>query len=127
VAKKKNPVLFSTLDFYGNLVKLPEKSWVGHILTEHPEMSGYHDLLREVIKDPAEIRVSSYVTTGVAFISTPGVGPRPLGLRVLVNYADEFYEKGSSTGDVTTAYPIDIIKYGNPQLGRTIYKKGSQS
>ena len=52
------------------------------------------------------------------------VGPSPMGIRVLVGYGDVHYQKGGSTGKILTAYPIDLINYANPQLGKAIYKKG---
>jgi hypothetical protein len=124
MSRKRNPNLFSTNDFYGNLVTLAQTSWDEHILVEHPELAGYEDLIKSTLKNPSEVRLSTQSDTALAFISEPGTGPRPEGIRTLVDYADMFYEKGSSSGMVVTAYPIDIVKYGTPQLGKTIYKKG---
>lgn len=41
-------------------------------------------------------------------------------IRALVNFSSTAYEKGSSTGFIMTAYPIDWIKFANPQLGKII-------
>jgi hypothetical protein len=87
-------------------------------------MAGYETLVEKTIQDPEQIRVSLYSSTGLAYISPPGVGPRPEGIRVLVNYADTAYEKGASIGRVSTAYPVDFAKYGSPKLGKIIYQKG---
>jgi hypothetical protein len=89
-------------------------------------MAGYETLVKSVVEAPAQIQVSTQHATGLAFISDPGVGPRPEGIRVLVNYAHTCYEKGATTGMVATAYPIDVQEYGNPRLGKTTYKKGGQ-
>ena len=120
------PLVFTTTDFFGNLVNLQQDRWVGHIISEHPEMTGYETLVKGVVEAPREVQVSTQEETGLAFISDPGVGPRPEGIRVLVSYADTHYEKGSTSGMITTAYPIDIQKYRRPRLGRTIYKKGGR-
>jgi hypothetical protein len=89
-------------------------------------MTGLETVVQQTIKDPIEVRVSTYSSTSVAFVSAPGVGAHAEGIRVLVDYADMAYEKGASAGKVTTAYPIDVIQYRRPQLGRMIYKKGGR-
>jgi hypothetical protein len=126
VSRKPASFIFSTTDFFGNLVNLTQGTWDSHITVEHPQMVGYHGIVQDVIEDPEEIRPSTLSDTGIAFISAPGIGPRAEGIRVLVNYGDTQYEKGSSTGNVMTAYPIDVVKYGYPQLGPAIYKKGGR-
>ncbi len=83
-------------------------------------------IVQETIQEPLEIRLSTFSNTSVAFVSTPGAGSHAEGIRVLVNYADTAYEKGASSGKIQTAYPIDVIKYGSPKLGRTIYRKGGR-
>ena len=117
------PPIFTTTDVYGNYISLGRGTWEGHIVVEHPDMAGLELLVENVIVDPALIRTSSKSNTGVAFISDPGIGPRPEGIRVLVNYSDTYYEMGASSGIVQTAYPIDIFQYGNPQLARIIYER----
>ena len=124
--KKFPPTIFNTTDFFGNLVSLSEQTWNVHIITEHTEMFGCEALVEKTVKDPFEVRLSTAYDTGVAFISAPGVGSHAEGIRVIVAYADTNYEKGASTGKVTTAYPVDIINYGSPQLGKTIFKKGGK-
>jgi hypothetical protein len=89
-------------------------------------MVGQEKIVEQVIIDPDEIFPSTTADTGLAFISEPGVGPGVEGIRVLVTYSDVHYTKGASTGKIATAYPIDIIKYGRPNLGRSIYKKGGR-
>jgi hypothetical protein len=54
------------------------------------------------------------------------MGPGAEGIRVLVNYADIVYEKGSTSGKVQTAYPIDVVKYSKPNIASAIYKKGGR-
>jgi hypothetical protein len=117
-------LVFSTTDFYGNLVTLSEDTWNAHVIIEHPAMAGFENLVEKTIQGPDIIRLSTASETGVAFVSPAGVGPSPEGIRVLVNYVDIFYEKGATSGKVQTAYPVDVIKYGSPKLGRVIYKKG---
>lgn len=121
--KPKNLVWDAT-DFYGNYVTLEQVTWNEHILIYHPEMTGYEELVKSVVEDPHEIRLSTQQNTALAFVSEPGTGPSPEGIRALVNYADTSYEKGSGFGIVVTAYPVDIIKYGTPQLGKIIHKRG---
>ena len=123
---KSKQLVWSTTDFYGNLVVLGQVTWSDHVLVEHPAMLGYEELVKSVIQDPNEIRLSTFQNTAIAFISEPGVGPRPEGVRALVNFADMSYEKGSASGMVVTAYPVDIIKYATPRLGKTIYKRGGR-
>lgn len=122
---KKKKLIFSTTDYFGNLLELTEDTWLNHVLdpTGHPQMSGYENLVKQVVQDPYEIRLSTQHVTGVAFISETNVGPRPEGIRVLVNFSSTAYEKGSSHGIVMTAYPIDTVQVPRPQLGRTIFKK----
>ncbi len=87
-------------------------------------MAGLENLVKKTVQDPDIIRLSTVSDTGLAFASPPGVGPSPEGIRVLVSYVDVFYEKGATSGKVQTAYPVDVVKYGSPKLGRVIYKKG---
>jgi len=89
-------------------------------------MMGLEMVVQETIEEPLEIRVSTFSNTSVAFVSGPGAGSHVEGIRVLVNYADTAFEKGASSGKIQTAYPIDIIKYGSPRLGKTIYRKGGR-
>jgi|GEM_PF-4505943 hypothetical protein len=123
--RKSRPkdLVWDTTDLYGNYVILGQATWNEHILIEHPAMANYEALIKSVVQNPHEIRLSTQSNTALAFISAAGIGPRPEGIRALVNYADMFYEKGSGSGSIVTAYPVDIVKYGTPQLGKTIYKK----
>jgi hypothetical protein len=123
VSRKKPSVIFSTTDAWGNLVHLKEETWVNHVIVEHADMTGYEVLVRQLIEDPELIRESTAYAHGAGFISSAGVGPRPEGIRAIVSYNNASYEKGASTGYIATAYPIDIIRYSSPQLGRIIYKK----
>ena len=121
--KKRTKPLFAVTDYFGNLVECSEETWVSHILDPvdgHPQMAGYENLVQDVLKNPYEVRVSTQHQTGVAFISPPGTGPSPEGLRALVNFANAHYEKGSTTGNLMTAYPVDWVRYGNPRLGKII-------
>jgi hypothetical protein len=123
VAKKKKQVIFSVTDYFGNLVECDEYTWNVHILDPvdgHPQMAGYENLVMDVLRSPYEIRSSTQHSTGVAFISAAGVGPSADGIRTLVNYASTSYEKGSTIGNVMTAYPVDWVKYASPQLGKII-------
>lgn len=123
---KKTQLVFSTTDYFGNLVTLAQGTWVEHILDPqqgHPEMEGLEDIVEDVIKNPNEIRISSGETTALLYISSPGVGPRPEGVRAVVKYETTLYEKGATRGAVATAYPIDIKKYGTGGLGKRIYQR----
>jgi hypothetical protein len=124
---KKKPIIFSTTDVWGNLISLSSKTWNTHITLDHPEMASLQSLIQQVVQDPFEVRESTNFSTSVAFISEPGAGSHTEGIRVLVDYADTHYQKGASSGNVTTAYPIDTIKYSAPQLGKSIYKKGGSN
>jgi hypothetical protein len=118
--------VFSTTDFFGNMVVLEENTWRVHILDPtvgHPQLVGCEHLVRSVLEEPEVIRVSTQFCDTAAFISAPGVGPRPEGIRVLVTYDDTSYEKGATSGKVMTAYPIDVMKYGHPRLGKILYQK----
>jgi hypothetical protein len=122
VATKKNPVVFGLTEFFGNLVELPTSTWVDHVLVYHPEMVGHENVIQQVLKDPFEIKESTLYATGAAFISEPLL-VFPEGIRVLVNYTDISYQKGAATGLITTAYPVDLINYQRPNLGKTVYRK----
>lgn len=130
MSKKRHPepLVFSTTDVFGNLVVLAQATWNEHIIDidGHPEMAGWEQAVYDVIGDPHEVRLSTEYDTGVAFISDANVGPRPEGIRAIVGFAEKFYEKGATTGMVITAYPIDIVNYRNPRIGKTIYKKGGR-
>jgi hypothetical protein len=104
-------------------VSLTEETWVNHVIVEHPEMTGCEILVQQLIEDPVEIVESTQYSHGAGFISAPGVGPSAEGMRAIVSFGDSGYLKGASTGNIATAYPIDIIKYGRPRLGRTVYRK----
>ena len=121
---KIKDLVWSTSDFFGNSVMLVRSTWDLHILDEHPEMDTYEALVKSTVEKPFEIRTSTQNNTALAFISEPGIGPSPEGIRALVNYADTYFEKGSTSGMIVTAYPVDIVKYGSPQIGKTIYKRG---
>ena len=124
MSSKKNPPLFAVTDWFGNFVELSVNTWNIHILTEHPQMVGLENEVQQTLQSPVQIQESTHYDTGVAFFSEAGVGSHAEGIRVIVDYTDTAYEKGASSGIVTTAYPIDVIKYGFPRLGRIIYRKG---
>jgi hypothetical protein len=122
--KHKQPAaVFTTNDYFGNQVVLLRSTWDEHVLDGHPEMGGYESLVKSVVFDPEEIRLSTLSTTALAFISAPGTGPSPQGIRALVDYTNRYFEKGGGSGLISTAYPIDVERYGNPKLGRAIYSK----
>jgi hypothetical protein len=86
VAKKKPKLIFSTTDYFGNLVELDRETWERHILDltdGHPEMVGYEGLVKVVIANPYEVRLSTLSATALAFISPRLVGPAPDGVRAL--------------------------------------------
>lgn len=125
MAKSKKPLsIFQQTDFFGNLVNLSSDTWDNHIVVEHPEMVGYESLVQQTIKDPLEVCESTQYDFGAVFISPPGLGPSVEGIRAVVWYQHWSYQKGSATGLVATAYPIDIIRYGNPKVGKSLYRKG---
>jgi hypothetical protein len=86
-------------------------------------MSGLEAVVEQTVQDPLEIRLSTLQNTAVAFVSDPNIGTHAEGIRILETYGDTYYEKGASSGMITTAYPVDIVKYSNPQLGAVIYKR----
>ena len=123
--RRKIPVLFQVTDYFGNLVALQEETWFTHILEPiegHPRMLGYENLVQQTLQDPLEIRMAAY-DTGAVFISDPGVGPSPEGIRAVVSYSTVAFEKGACTGIVTTAYPIDLVRYPSPRMGRIIVSR----
>ncbi len=126
--KNKAVLIFNTTDYFGNLVGLWSDTWDTHIIDPvfgHPEMAGYQGLVQDVLQDPYEICPSTESKTGLAYISDRGVGPRPEGIRVLVDYRNTEFEKGSTSGTVTTAYPVDVVRYARPKINlrRPIYRK----
>jgi hypothetical protein len=122
VAKKKPSAVFVTTEFFGNSVQLYTSTWTDHILVEHPQMVGYEALVRQVLRDPDEIRESILYSYAAAFISAAGL-ISPQGFRVIVKYDDAMYQKGSTSGIVATAYPVDLVNYQKPNLGKSIYRK----
>lgn len=125
--KKKAPLLFEVTDYFGNLVTLSEQTWIMHILDPiegHPQMLGCEGLVQQVLKDPLEVRLSKTINTGAVFISDPNVGPSPEGMRVVVLYPNLAFEKGASHGIVSTAYPIDLVRYNTPNIGKIIGRRG---
>jgi hypothetical protein len=127
VAKKKKTPLFQVTDYFGNLVVLHEDWWIGHILDPnegHPQMVGYENLVQRVVHDPFEVRLSTKASTGAVFISDVGVGPSPEGIRVVVGYPSITFEKGGGHGTVITAYPIDLVRYSTPRIGKIIGRRG---
>jgi len=118
--------LFEITDYFGNLVALAEQTWTTHILDPiegHPQMLGYENLVQQVLRDPLEVRLSKTLNTGAIFISDPNVGPSPEGIRVVVAYANLAFQKGASHGIVSTAYPIDLVRYSTPMIGKVIGRR----
>lgn len=122
--RKAADLVWSTTDYFGNYVTLGRVTWDAHVLDQHPEMDTYESLVKSTIERPYEIRKSTKNNTALAFSSEPGSGPSTEGIRALVNYADMYFEKGSTVGMIVTAYPVDIAKYGTPMLGKSVYKRG---
>jgi hypothetical protein len=120
--KVKQPEIFNVTECFGNLVILPASTWTSHILDEHPEMDGFENLVRNVLRDPEEVRLGSHDMAAV-FLSGAGEGPGAQGIRVVVNYDAADFEKGATTGLVATSYPVDFVAYPNPRMGRTLLKK----
>jgi len=120
--RRRPPLLFQVTDYFGNLVALPEVRWLTHILDPilgHPQMYGCENLVQQLLQDPLEIREGAFPTSAV-FISDPGVGPSPEGIRAVVKCTNLAFEKGACAGDITTAYPIDLIGYPTPRMRRII-------
>jgi hypothetical protein len=123
--RQKPPLLFQVSDYWGNLVALSEATWNTHIIDPamgHPQMRGCENLVQQLLQDPLEIREGAY-PRGAVFISDPGFGPGPEGMRAVVLYTNVAFEKGAYTGIVTTAYPIDIARYPTPRIGRVIVQR----
>jgi hypothetical protein len=122
VAKKKDALIFSVTDYWGNLVELSEQTWSVHICAPegHPQMIGYENLVKQILRSPYEVRSSTQAPTGAVFISHPQDGPSPEGIRAVVNYKSRAFQKGSTTGIVTTAYPVDLARYPTPKIGRVL-------
>ena len=128
MSRKPKHVFRQEPDIFGNLVDLYWSTWNGHVLDPvegHPDMAGLEHLVLKVLQDPYEVCQSTLDNAALAYISEPGIGPRPAGIRVLVGYDSTDYEKGSAYGTVNTAYPIDLVGYSNPRinLARPIYRK----
>ena len=113
MSRKKKPLLiFAGTDFFGNAVELTKANLgFGPHPWLHPAMAGHETSVKRLLEAPDHIRESTVYAHGAGFISAPGFGPSPEGMRVIVNYDDTFYEKGASQSGVATAYPIDIIRY----------------
>ena len=82
--KKKQKPVFSATDLWGNLVILPEETWLNHIVEPidgHTEMKGYENLVKQVVVNPYEAYLSTQQSTAILFLSDPNVGPRPEGIR----------------------------------------------
>jgi hypothetical protein len=127
VAKKKQAPVFSATDLWGNLVILREERWLNHIIEPidgHPQLAGYQNLVEQVVINPYEAYESTQQSTGVVFLSDPHVGPSPEGIRVVVNYSTTAYEKGATEGTVITAYPVDLVLYPSPRIGKLIFRRG---
>jgi len=121
----RNPPLFQVPDYWGNLVTLHEATWNIHILDPadgHPQMVGCEKLVQQLLLDPLEIRLGA-VPESAVFVSDPGVGPSPEGMRAVVLYNNVAFEMGAFSGIVTTAYPIDLVRYPTPRIGRILAKR----
>lgn len=127
MAKKSKviPIVFSAIDYFGNTVILHQQVWTSHILDPvegHPQMLGYEHLIQQVLADPFEIREGAWPTAAV-FISDPLVGPRPEGIRTVVEYNTLSFIGGACTGLVRTAYPIDTVTYKTPRIGKLLARR----
>jgi hypothetical protein len=122
--KSKKPkqltLKFITTDVWNCAVSCTEERWHGHIVDEHPEMTGLENDVKAVVNDPATIYPSTLTGSSFAFegISTSKE------IRVLVQYDDpKKVTLGNTSGKVQTAYPVDRTKYSVPNLGPAIYQR----
>jgi hypothetical protein len=128
VAKKPKFVFRDQLDVIGNLITLRRETWDVHVIDPvegHPDMGPFEGSLLQIIQDPAMICRSLTNHLSLAYVSDLGVGPRPEGIRLLVDFASADYLKGGLRGNVQTAYPVDFIAYPTPRidLKNPIYQK----
>lgn len=118
------PVIFSTPDYFGNMISLHAHTWF-HILEGHEIMRPYQDLIEPCLVVPTGIRESTDSHLALVFeAEVLGLPPEDL-LRVVVKYTDGSFMGGTSTGIVTTAYPVDSITYPSSQVGIFVYEKES--
>ena len=94
-------LIFSTLDWDGNEVRLIESQWRWHILREHSEMEPYLEEIQAVIKHPEFVRVGNRGEFRLARLGIVARWPR-LYLRVVVDYLEE--NTGRRFGSVRTAH-----------------------
>ena len=91
---------------------------------KHPEMAGYENGIYATVQDPDWIMVSTAPEREKAAIfETKGTGPYGRNLRVVVDYDAPTYTLGGTRGKITTAYPRDVRRYPDPQVGEVIYSK----
>ena len=105
---------FLAKDQDGVPVYLSKAVWVDHILSRHPEVQPYQDLVVQAIKnpdireiDPEDARVR------LCYVQVPE-GRRPfrhaLFLRVVVKYVHPPERQGQKTGLVSSVYFVDRVK-----------------
>ena len=119
-------VVFTTNEPRGNPVHCFQVTWTNHVVTPigHPEMAGYEEIVEQFIQDPMEVRFGRYSDSRV-FVSDPNQGPRAEGMRATVWYDDmEKYMAGMTFGMLTTAYPIDHVRYPPQRIGDVEFKRG---
>ena len=109
-------LVFSTLDRDGNVVRLTEAQWRGHILGRHSEMKPYLEEIKAVIEDPQIVAAGR--SDEVYFLTHGAIDRWPQQyLRVVVAYSDEV--TGRRIGSVRTAFltgrrPIGVIYEREP-------------
>jgi len=95
---------------------LSRSVWYEHILSRHPEVDGYKDLILEAIKDPDVRQIDPEdERVRLCYKSIPE-SKRPfrkaLFLRVVVKYLYPAEREGEKTGFVSSVYFVDHVRKG---------------
>ncbi len=94
-------LLFSTLDWEGNEVRLTESQWYGHILLNHPDMESRLEEIQGVIRAPEIMKRGDRGEFRLARLGAIASRPNRY-LRVFIVYSDEI--TGRRLGSVRTAH-----------------------
>ncbi len=112
--------LFEVSDLYGNTVSLSLERW--QYIQKHPEMCGQEEAVRKALQEPTVISMSSDSDQRFIFDRHHPSAQRSNIVRVVVEYDSCEIQKGSSTGDVITAY--GPLKSNTGSIGSMIYFSG---
>jgi hypothetical protein len=108
--------IWTTISVHGNTISLYQEDLL-HLLMGHPEMAGKENLIKETVEKPTIVREGRFPDS-CAFYRPCSTNPEII--KVLVWHDRETFLGGGVEGHVTTAFPVSLTHYRNPNSGPII-------